>query len=102
MSNLPAPPQGKPEGLFDTECYTNYWLLKFRVRKGPLFTFELRSGESFSAEQRERIDWLFQNFLVVSFNGNYYDVPMIAGALCGFTCEQLKWLSDRIIVEQTK
>ena len=39
---------------------------------------------------------------MISFNGNYYDVPMISAALSGFTCEQLKWVNDEIIVNQKK
>ena len=45
---------------------------------------------------------LFNLYTTVSFNGNYYDVPMICAALNGYTTEQLKALNDRIIVEGAK
>ena len=93
----PPPPQGKSVAFYDTECFQNYWLLKIGP-PGSVFSFSLRSGQSFDPASHERILYLFSLFTVVSFNGNYYDVPMISAALSGFTCEQLKWLSDEIIV----
>ena len=99
---IPAPPTGKPRAFYDTECFANYWLLKIRPEHGPAFSFSLRSGESFDRTTIERIDYLFSIFTVISFNGNYYDVPMIGAALSGYTCEQLKWLSNQIIVEDRK
>lgn len=100
--NVPTPPLGKPVAIYDTECFPNYWLLKIRVRNGPVFSFRVRAGESFDQFTCKRIEYLFTLFTVISFNGIYYDVPMIAAALCGFTCEQLKWVNDQIIVEQKK
>lgn len=99
---IPAPPTSKPVAFYDTECYPNYWLLKFRPQAGSVYTFELRAGESFDAETRRRIAYLFELFTVVSFNGNYYDVPMVSAAIAGYTCEQLKWLNDEIIVRGAK
>lgn len=100
---IPSPPPGgKPVAFYDTEAFPNYWLLKIRVQNGPVFSFSLQHGESFNQTQIHEIESLFALFLVVSFNGNYYDVPIICAALCGFTCEQLKWLSDEIIVNQRK
>lgn len=99
---IAAPPQGKPVAMFDSESFPNYWLLKIRPQNGPVFSFPLRSGESLSAFQRERIEYLFSIFQVISFNGIYYDVPVIAAALAGFTCDQLKWVTDQIIVAGMK
>lgn len=94
----------RPVAVFDTECYRNYWLLRFRalVTGRPLFTFELFDGQSFSPENRERIVQVFELFTVVSFNGNNYDVPMICGALSGRNTQQLKDLNDAIIVRGLK
>jgi hypothetical protein len=99
---IPAPPSSKPVAFYDTECYPNYWTLKLRVQNGPVFSYSLRSGESFSAEQIEEIEYIFSIFQVISFNGIYYDVPVISAALCGFSCDQLKWVSDEIIVNERK
>lgn len=99
---IPAPPTSKPVAFYDTECYVNYWLLKFRPQGGAVFSFSLRSGERFDAATIARIAHLFAIFTTVSFNGNYYDVPIVSAALAGFTTEQLKWLSDEIIVREQK
>jgi hypothetical protein len=99
---IPAPPTTKPIAFYDTECFPNYWLLKLRPQGGAAFTFALRAGERFDPASIGQIKRLFSLFLTVSFNGNYYDVPMLAAALAGYTCEQLKFLSDRIIVEGVK
>ncbi len=99
---VPPAPGGKPVAFYDTEAYPNYWLLKIGVQRGPVFSFRLRPGESLTQAQITEIEYLFSIFLVISFNGNYYDVPIVAAALSGFTCEQLKWVSDEIIVNQKK
>jgi hypothetical protein len=99
---IPAPPSGKPVAFYDTECYPNYWLLKIRPQGGACFTFALGAGERLAPAAVASITTLFQIFTTVSFNGNYYDVPMIAAALSGYTPDQLKWLSDQIIVEERK
>jgi len=99
---IPAPPQGKTVAFFDTESYPNVWMLKIRPQNGSVFSFLIRSGESLSAEQIQRIEYLFSIFQVISFNGIYYDVPVISAALAGFTCDQLKWITDQIIVAEVK
>lgn len=99
---IPAAPTRKPVAFYDTECYPNYWLLKFRPQGGLPLTFALREGECFDAPTIARISRLFELFTVASFNGNYYDVPMIAGALAGYRTDQLKWVNDEIIVQKLK
>lgn len=99
---IPAPPSSKPVAFYDTECYPNYWLLKFRPKGGTAFSFALFAGESFDTETCNRIRHLFRIFTTVSFNGNYYDVAMICAATLGYTPEQLKRISDELIVHQVK
>lgn len=101
---VPSPPAAsrRPIAFYDTECSPNYWLLKLRPRGREVYTFSLRQGQAFDDVTRGRIALLFEAFTVVSFNGLYYDVPMIAAALSGYTPEQLKWLNDRIIVDKAK
>lgn len=100
---VPPPPQGpRPIAFYDTECFPNYWLLKLRPRGGSVYSFRLRSGQSFDTVTAARIRLLFEAFTTVSFNGIYYDVPMITAALSGYSCEQLKWLNDQLIPKQIK
>lgn len=106
MMVVPLPPRDavRPVAFYDTECFKNYWLLKFRPRGAgaPVYGFRLRAGQAFDQDTCARIRLLFEAYCSVSFNGNYYDVPMITAALSGYTAEQLKWLNDRIIVEKVK
>lgn len=99
----PSTPVKRIGALVDSECYPNYWLLRVRPDNAPSdICFELRSGESFDIPTRQRIATIFEAYTVYTFNGNGYDMPMIAAALLGYSCEQLKALSDRIIVEKVK
>ena len=104
MTVAPPPPGDvkRPVAFFDTECFPNLWMLKLKPNNAPIYTFILHAGEAFPADTVARILLLFDAYCVVSFNGNYYDVPMICAALSGYTCEQLKWLNDRIILEKAK
>ena len=105
MMIAPPPPPAtvaRPVAFYDTECFPNYWLLKFRPKGGQAYGFRLRAGQSFDQATTARMRLLFDAYCSVSFNGNYYDVPMITAALSGYTAEQLKWLNDRIIVEKVK
>jgi hypothetical protein len=100
----PPPPAtaARPVAFYDTECFPNYWLLKFRPKGGQAYGFRLRAGQAFDPVTAARIRLLFDAYCSVTFNGNYYDVPMITAALSGYTAEQLKWLNDRIIVDKVK
>ena len=98
----PPPPttEARPVAFYDTECFPNYWLLKFRHRGGQAYGFRLRAGQSFDPVTIDRMRLLFEAYTVVSFNGLRYDVPMLISAFMGYTAEQLKWQNDRIIVEK--
>ncbi len=105
MDNLiPTPPTDtrRPVAYFDTECYPNYWLLKLKTQHGIVYSFALHEGQSFDATTKQRIANLFDLFCVISFNGIYYDVPMITAALQGYDPAQLKMINDRIIVDGIK
>ncbi len=104
---IPPPPpvvngRTRPIAFFDTECYPNYWLLKLRPRGGLAYSFRLHAGHHFGPQQRGDIMRMLDAYTIVSFNGNGYDIPMITGALTGYTCEDLKALNDRIIIENLK
>jgi hypothetical protein len=93
----PPPPLDKPVAYYDTESYPNLFILKIWIEGGAVYSFILRAGERFTPQQIQTIAYLFRIFLVVSFNGNYYDVLMIGAALMGRDPEYLKWLSNQII-----
>lgn len=88
--------------FYDTECYPNYWLLKFKFETGVVYSFPIYNGETLTLDSRRQIMRIFDLFTAISFNGIYYDVPMIGAALLGYDPAQLKILNDRIIVDNVK
>jgi hypothetical protein len=74
----------------DTECYPDYWLCSvgeqhFQLFPGhPLDTVGLKQA--------------LTNATMLTFNGNYYDHPMISLALTGASAAELWQANNRIIV----
>lgn len=87
---------------YDTECFPNYWLLRFRPKGGSTYSFSICEEQVFDDAAVAYIKELFNAYCAISFNGNGYDVPMITAAIHGFTPGQLKWLNDRMIVDKVK
>lgn len=79
----------------DTECYRNYWLIKFyNAATGETVAFEQFPGQELDVAGVRRE---LQRGTIVTFNGNHYDLPMVALALAGADCNQLKEANDLII-----
>ncbi len=84
---------------FDIETYPNYFLAAFRsIKSGKVTCIE--TTDTLEAADCIKLRWLLENFLIVTFNGNYFDLPITALALAGRNCGQLKEAVDKIIVEQ--
>jgi hypothetical protein len=84
----------------DTECYPNYWLAKFKsLHTGKYVNYEVRHGQPLDVIRLRNV---LANFLVITFNGMHYDVPMMALALSGADNGQLKFASDWIILGNKK
>lgn len=99
---IPPPPSDKPVIIYDTECYRNFWLLKWRFRNGVTQAYRLYEGQRLSHGEIQDIVRTFDTVTAISFNGNYYDVPMIAAALQGYTPADLKVINNKIIVDKVK
>lgn len=85
----------------DTECVRNYWLLKFKdVETLQVETFAMWPGSHML--DIARILQILQTSTIITFNGVNYDCPMIAYALCGASCSQLKDANDTIIKQGMK
>ncbi len=84
---------------FDIEVYPNYFLAAFRSLVSGKVTY-VETTTTLEAADCIRLRWLLENFLIVTFNGNYFDLPITALALAGRDCGQLKEAVDKIIVEQ--
>lgn len=86
----------KTPKILDTECYKDYWLLSLKCAStGKVREFELYDGQPLN---RQAISNIMKKHLTVSFNGLAYDLPMIAAALKGWSNENLKKLSDKLIL----
>lgn len=85
----------------DVECYVNYFLIKFKsVDTGKVREYELfPGGEPLNYGQ---IRHILESYLIVTFNGNGYDLPMVVLAMTGVDCETLKQASDQIILGEMK
>ena len=82
--------------VLDIECYANYWLALFKeVGSEQTHSFELYDG---CEPDLPALSHLMRNNTTISFNGNHYDLYMIEAALQGFDNQQLKDLSDDIIL----
>lgn len=81
--------------VLDVECYPNYWLVSFLHRPtGRVIHVDRLDDEPLDGK---RIASIMRNNTTVSFNGNGYDLWMIAAALAGFDNAALKTLSDKIV-----
>lgn len=80
--------------IVDTECYPDYWLFKAMLPNGNMYSLR-RTAETPLAI--DAIQWFIDNYTLVTFNGNHYDVPMITFAMTGASNEQLHQLNDLII-----
>lgn len=85
----------------DLECYSNYFLALF-TRDSDCRTqrFEIFNGDrsKFDVKALER---LLKNpkYETVTFNGNRYDLVLLHLALLGLSTQELKKVSDEIIVD---
>ena len=83
------------ESHFDIECYTNFFLVKFSTGE----SFEQHTGTTLDVKA---LTHTLSRYTLYSFNGRAYDVPMLALALDGAGCLELKQLSDSIIQDGVK
>lgn len=81
--------------VIDTEIYSNYFLLSaLQTTTGKIAHFEMHNDSDINISA---IRSLMSNNTTVSFNGNNFDLPIIAYLLKGATNAQLKALCDKII-----
>ena len=90
----------KPHVVVDVECYRNFFLVMFkRVSDGRTLWFQAYPGSPLDVEAVRR---RLSQICAVTFNGNRYDMPMLALAMTGASCERLKEASDAIITEDLR
>lgn len=78
----------------DIEIYPNYFLCAFEsVVTGKCIYFESNSP---------KLRWILHNFQIVTFNGNHFDIPILALTLDGKTTEEMKHAADMLIQMEIK
>ena len=84
----------------DVECYSNFFCVSFTcVETYRSVYFELSPRNTMDLS---KLEWILWNFQIVTFNGNCYDIPILAMACAGYGCEQLKAASDQIIQQDIR
>jgi hypothetical protein len=79
----------------DIECYKDYFLVMFmNAETGGVGYFEMYPGFDLDIEA---LDKVLHAAEIVTFNGNSYDIPMVAAAVFGGGNQSLKNISDSII-----
>lgn len=88
------------EVAFDTECFLNYFLCAFKhIPTGHYFYCEKTDDRDLPRDELNRVLYWFKLY---SFNGIYYDLPIIDLAIKGAPLDELKGLSDEIIIEDKR
>lgn len=91
--------------VMDIEVYEHYFLVMFKaIDTGVIRAFEMYPNEDgdYLEEGSQSLAYstikaILRQYLIVDFNGNEYDMPMLFYALSGATCAELKEASNRII-----
>lgn len=91
----------KEEFILDTECYINYWLAMFTSLTTGWVYYVEAVGEQVALARNAimRLEWVLHNFRTSGFNSLPYDLTMCALALAGYRTDQLKPVSDALIVQ---
>ena len=88
----------KPQAVMDLECYPNYFLCNFlRCSDDKIIGFERTDDRELDVKT---ILGIITKYEIITFNGNHYDLPMLALALMGASPSRLKVANDDIIVRE--
>lgn len=80
--------------VVDTEVYPNYFLAAFRSQTTGKITY-LESPDLDIA----KLKWIVDNFLLVSFNGIAFDIPILAMAISGASCTKIHQACELLITD---
>ena len=87
----------KPQAIMDIESFRNYFLISFlRLSDDLIISFEFSGTNTLNIEKLMAI---INKYEIVTFNGYFYDIPILRLALMGASSEKLKVASDRLIVD---
>jgi hypothetical protein len=82
--------------IIDTEIYSDYFLVaSLNTETGKITHIEAFDGQPIN---KPRLRKLMVEYVTMSFNGNHFDLPLLAAAVnAGYSIAQLKKLADKII-----
>lgn len=92
----------RPIAQCDTEADFDWWLIKFRLPDGRMFSYDICSEQPEKPLDYAAIQWFIDNFEIHTFNGWNYDIPMIRVAMAGYSPRQLKQANDLLIVKRVR
>lgn len=85
----------KHKFVFDIECYGNFFLIAFiSLELGKVTYLELSDDASLDCP---KLRWIFDNFCVIGFNSNNYDIHIAAMAVHGCSTAMMKSATTAII-----
>jgi hypothetical protein len=91
--------KNKDKLTFDIEIYWNYLLIGFKSEtSGKIVYFERQQG--YLDFNLDKLKWVVYNFTLISFNGNGFDLPLLALLFSGKSVKELKTAANEIISEQ--
>lgn len=96
--------------VFDVECYSNYFLVSFQcIETDKIVYFEHTplgytiNGEYVGFDRWTHcLTFILFRCLVIGFNSKTYDMPMTLVAIQGKTPNELKFVSDEIIIDEMR
>lgn len=94
----------KRDLLCDVECYWNYFLVAFEdVKTGDQFEYSMYGEKSvLDKDQRKSLRRFLTKNRSITFNGRNYDMLILTAATLGYSCEELKILTNDIIEGKNK
>ncbi len=92
--------KNKEKLVFDIECYENYFLVAFAsVESGKVCYWEMEYDSKLDINA---VNAIINNFTIISFNGNSYDIPILSIAVSGKNTVVLKQATNEIIVYEKR
>lgn len=88
------------EFVFDIESYKNFCSIQFKhVESDKYLTFRMSQYEEL---ETNKLIWFIWNFKLIGFNSKSFDIPLLTLAINGYSVEDLKATTNRIINGELK
>jgi hypothetical protein len=96
-AELVAASLAKDRLVWDIECYPNYFLVAFKSISSEKVTWFESAPDLDIYLDIPKLQWVLQNFTLVDYNGDNYDVPIVSLAIDGKWPEHLYDATSMII-----